>query len=186
MELTEADTIVKLMFHHYNHGMDEVLAKRLFRQVAEALNIMHSKRCVHLDIRPENVLLIKDEDKQLVAKLGDFEDVIHYHINEIVICTDGEVGTKTYQAPEVRKANDEQPYDPMATDIYSLGIVLFLLLTYDFDAVFNEKLSFPRNFLLRIPKKLSPEAQHLLKNMLNSHPLRRLKTNQILKHPFLR
>jgi serine/threonine protein kinase len=177
MELAEADTIVKLMLYHYNHGMDEVLAKILFRQVAEALNFMHSKRCVHLGIKPENVLLIK---------LGDFEDVIHHHINEIVTCTDGEVGTKTYQAPEVRKANDEQPYDPMATDIYNLRIVLFFLLTYDFDAVFYEKISFPRNFLLRIPKKLSPEAQHLLKNMLNSHSLRRLKTNQILKHPFLR
>ncbi len=65
------------MADHYNHGMEEVLAKRLFRQVAEALNFLHSKRCVYLDIKPENVLLIKDKDKQLVAKLGDFGDVMH-------------------------------------------------------------------------------------------------------------
>jgi len=38
MELAEADTIDKHI--HYNHGMEEVLAKRLFRQVAEALNFM--------------------------------------------------------------------------------------------------------------------------------------------------
>jgi serine/threonine protein kinase len=129
MKLAEADTIDKHMADHHNHGMDEVSAKRLFRQVAEALNFMHSKRCVHLDIKLENVLLIKDKDKQLVAKLCDFEDVIHYDINEIFICTDGEVGTKTYQVPEVRKASDEQPYDPMVVDIYSLGIVLFLMLS---------------------------------------------------------
>jgi serine/threonine protein kinase len=140
MELAEADTIHKHMADHYNHRMDEVLVKRLFRQVPEAFNFMHSKRFVHLDIKPEDVLLIKDKDKQLVAKLGYFEDVIHYHINEIIICTDGEVGTMTYQAPEVRKVNDEQPYDPMAADIYNLGIVLFLMLTCDFDAMFYEKL----------------------------------------------
>ncbi len=62
MELAEADTIDKHMTDHYNHGMGEVLAKRLFRQVAEALNFMHSKRCVHLDIKPEYILLIKDKD----------------------------------------------------------------------------------------------------------------------------
>ncbi len=67
MELAEADTIHKHMADHYNHRMDEVLAKRLFRQVPEAFNFMHSKRFVHLDIKPEDVLLIKDKDKQLAA-----------------------------------------------------------------------------------------------------------------------
>jgi serine/threonine protein kinase len=83
------------MADHYNHGMEEVLAKRLFRQVAEALNFMHSKRCVHLDIKLENILLIKDEDKQLVAKLGYFEDVMHFESNQKNECSDSEFGTKT-------------------------------------------------------------------------------------------
>jgi hypothetical protein len=60
---------------------------------------------------------------------------------------------------KVRKANDEQSYDLIAADIYSLGIVLFLVLTYDFDDVFYERLYVPRNFILRIPKKLSPESK---------------------------
>jgi len=83
---------------------------------------------------------------------------------------------------EVRKANDKQPYEPIAADIYSLGIVLFLMLTYDLEATFQV----PQNLILRIPKKLSPEAQDLLKNMLNSEPLKRFKINQILNHPWIK
>jgi serine/threonine protein kinase len=182
MELTEADAIDKHMADHYNHEMDEVLAKRLFRQVAETLNFMHSKRCVHLDIKPENVLLIKDKYKQLVAKLGDFGDVMHFESNQKIECFYSEVETKTYQAPDLRKANDKQPYDPMAADIYSLGIVLFLMLTYDLKATFQV----PQNLISRIPKKLSPEAQDLLKNTLNNEPLKRFKINQILNHPWIK
>ncbi len=59
----------------------------------------------------------------MVAKLSDFEDVMHFESNQKIECSDSKVGTKTYQVPEVRKANDKQPYEPMAADIYSLGIV---------------------------------------------------------------
>jgi serine/threonine protein kinase len=122
------------MADHYNHGMEEVLAKRLFRRVAEALNFLHSKRCVHLDIKPENVLLIKDKDKQLVAKLRDFGDVMHFESNEKIECSDSDVGMKTYRVPEERKANNKQLYDPMAA--HNFGIVLFLILTYNLEATF--------------------------------------------------
>jgi serine/threonine protein kinase len=108
--------------------MEEALAKRLFRQVTEALNFMYSKRCVHLDIKLKKVLLIKDKDKQLIAKLGDFGDVMHFESNQKIECFDSEVGTKTYQATEARKANNKQLYDPITADIYSLTIVLFLML----------------------------------------------------------
>ncbi len=75
-----------------------------------------------------------------------------------------------------------QPYDPMAADIYGVGIVLFLRLTYDLEATFQ----MPQNLISRIPKKLSPEAQDLLKNILNSEPLKRFKINQILNNPWIK
>ncbi len=94
-------------------------AARLLDQIAAALTIAHRNNVVHRDIKPDNILL--DEDNN--AYLTDFG------ISTIVGHTpdDGEgvSGTIRYIAPEQLR---EEP-DAIAIDIYSLGIVMFEVLT---------------------------------------------------------
>jgi serine/threonine protein kinase len=91
------------------------LLRTYFHQLIEGLEFMHSTGRTHLDLKPEN-LLIADDYK---LKIADFD---FSHMPE-----DGEIwtrGTKNFRAPEIFSRTCK---DPQAADIYSVGIVLFLL-----------------------------------------------------------
>lgn len=86
----------------------------------DAIRLLHSHHIVHRDIKPEN-LLYKDESEHSVLKLADF--------GMAKLCRDGEMvssgsGTHGYVAPEVLM---QQSYG-ISCDIWSLGVVLYLIL----------------------------------------------------------
>ena len=100
--------------------VDEAL--RLGLQVARALDFAHSRGLVHRDVKPQNVLL--NEDGQ--AKVTDFGIARSLDVQGVTQ-TGTVLGTSDYIAPE--QARGEQVNQK--TDVYSLGIVLFELLTGD-------------------------------------------------------
>jgi hypothetical protein len=57
-------------------------------------------------------------------------------------------------------------------------LLVYCLQVLNFKKLFNK--------YLRIPKKLSPEAQQLLNNMLNNESLKRFQINQILNHHWIK
>lgn len=103
--------------------MNEGQARFYYRQVGAGLRYIHSIGYAHRDIKCENVLLDKDLS---VCKLTDFSFTrkVTDPDGRIVLSEDP-VGTAEYAAPEVVLG---QPYDAMAADIYSLGILLAVLL----------------------------------------------------------
>lgn len=102
-------------------------AARLAYQVAAALDAAHRRGLVHRDVKPENILLGADGR----AMLTDFGiarelDVLQSNTtNQTLSVTGLPVGTPEYMAPEQLR---NQPLD-QRIDIYSLGIVLFEMLT---------------------------------------------------------
>lgn len=91
-------------------------------EVAQALEVAHERGMVHRDVKPQNVLI----DSTGRAKLTDFG--ISRQLDEEGMTGEGKVvGTTDYVAPEQAMG---QPVDPRS-DVYSLGIVLFEMLTGD-------------------------------------------------------
>ncbi len=96
-------------------------ACELVRDVAEALAHAHERGVVHRDIKPDNILL----DKRGQVHVIDF-GVARFFDDLSVTYTGQLVGTPLYMSPE--QVTGRGPID-QRTDIYSLGLVLYELLT---------------------------------------------------------
>ncbi|WP_425613429.1 protein kinase [Anatilimnocola sp. NA78] len=99
-------------------------ALALIADVAKALVDAHQREIVHLDIKPENILLDRDHR----ARLTDFGIARFIDQSQSLAMTQagGLIGTPLYMSPEQFKGRDEvRPQ----SDIYSLGITLYELLT---------------------------------------------------------
>ena len=104
-----------------SHGalpVDEALRYGL--QIAGALDFAHKRGLVHRDVKPQNVLLTEEGE----PKVTDFGIARSVDVQSVTQ-SGTVVGTSDYIAPE--QARGEQ-VDPR-TDIYSLGVVLYELLT---------------------------------------------------------
>src|SRR3954464_6894920 len=122
-------------------------AVELALEIADALAFAHDHGLVHRDVKPQNVLLTPDGD----AKVTDFGIARSLDVEEGVTQTGTVLGTSNYLSPEQASG---QPVTP-ATDVYSLGIVLYELLTGD--------VPFPgENFVAVAMKHINEEPPSLL------------------------
>ena len=96
-------------------------AAALVRQVAQALQHMHSAHVVHRDLKPENLLHVSDEDEAPV-KVADFGLSDFFGDGRPPLRAT--VGTVAYMAPEVVSRSEYGS----AVDLWSLGVVLYILL----------------------------------------------------------
>ncbi len=101
-------------------ALDEQKAISIVKQIALALSEAHSKKIIHRDIKPHNIMVTKDN----MVKVGDFG--IAKAVNSSTITSVGAVmGSVHYFSPEQARGG----YMDERSDIYSLGIVLYELLT---------------------------------------------------------
>ncbi len=107
------------------HGaLPEEDAVRYTRQVADALDFVHSKRMMHLDVKPANILL-DDNDNAVLIDFG----LAKQYDTEGHQTSSTPVGISHGYAPlEQYKRGGVSTFSP-ATDIYSLGATLFKLVT---------------------------------------------------------
>lgn len=107
----------------------------VFRQILAALTEAHQRGVVHRDLKPENLIVTRAGADRDFIKLLDFGIARMIHDSATRGLTrDGEVfGTPHYMSPE--QARGQKDIGPPA-DVYSLGIMLFELLTGEcpFDA----------------------------------------------------
>lgn len=98
---------------------EEVL--RITREIASALDHAHEKGYIHRDIKPENILFRADNS----AVLSDFGVARGLAANSRMTHVGTVVGTPHYMSPEQTKGNSVDG----RTDLYSLGIVFYEMLT---------------------------------------------------------
>jgi predicted Ser/Thr protein kinase len=115
--------------------------------IADALAFAHEHELVHRDVKPQNVLLNGEGE----AKVTDFGIARSLDVEHGVTQTGTVLGTSNYLSPEQASGKSVTP----ATDVYSLGIVLYELLTGD--------VPFPgENFVAVAMKHLNEPAPDVL------------------------
>ena len=102
-----------------------LVALRIAREVALALDYAHRHGVIHRDVKPENILF--EDDQAIVADFG-VAAVMQVAGEERITETGRAVGTPAYMSPE--QAGGEGPLDGRS-DIYSLGCVLYEMLGGD-------------------------------------------------------
>ena len=120
MDLIRGSDLGKIIREHGPQPYSEVV--RIGEEIASALELAHSKRVIHRDIKPGNILI---EDGTGRSFLTDFGIAKQLH-EEGDDTTDGTatgvfIGTYRYSSPEQLRGEDPCP----AWDIYSLGVVLY-------------------------------------------------------------
>src|SRR5262245_28579059 len=132
-------------------------AARLLATVANALHYAHEQGVIHRDVKPSNILLGDGG----APHLTDFGLALHE--DEATITADGPVlGTVAYMSPE--QARGESHRVDGRADVYSLGVVLYLLLTHELpfrgceakvvDQVLNDEPRPPRSLNGCVPRDL--------------------------------
>jgi eukaryotic-like serine/threonine-protein kinase len=119
-EYVEGETLKARIRRLGRLAVPEALAYAI--EIARALYAAHAHHIVHRDVKPQNVLI----DVEGSAKVTDFG--IARTLDEDGLTSDGRVlGTTDYVSPEQALGHDVGPQ----SDIYSLGVVLFEMLTGD-------------------------------------------------------
>ena len=166
------------------------LAKKWFRQTADALNYMHEDMMMaHRDIKLENVLL----DSEGNAKLSDF-GFSRVHEGGLARTI---LGTTPYYCPQLIAGQ----YDPFKADVWAMGVMLYGLLIAKFAfSDFPRTKKPPKEVIVKWFKsmerrvyrnrveyqKLDSGAKNLLDGCLAFLEVNRFTATKILKHKWLR
>ncbi len=173
MELLEGQTLYQFLKDQARIRPPRAI--QLGLQIARGLARAHDFRVVHRDIKPENIFVCDSEDGEPVVKLVDFgialspEDPRLTHTGQLI-------GSPKYMAPERFRGRDVS----FPSDLYSLGIVLFEIVTGNLPFASSSAPGFMIHHLETIPPRVRsiiaecPSAlDELIASLLEKDPAQR-------------
>jgi tetratricopeptide (TPR) repeat protein len=115
MELVEGESLRRRLVRDRKLAIGDAAA--IARELCDGLAAAHAAGVIHRDIKPDNVLL-SDDGRVVLADFGIASIGASRHTRELS-------GTPAYMAPEQARGEPPTP----ATDVYSVGVLLFEMLT---------------------------------------------------------
>ena len=158
-------------------------------QLCDALNHAHDLGIVHCDIKPSNIMIGNRGDKDPLIKLTDFGLARVLKDGSAATSTGLAIGTLQYMSPEqiTRSSNVE-----VTTDIYSLGIVLYWLLTDELPFESENEIELVSQIIERQPAalhlshfKVPPNLAAILSKCLMKRPVDRYQSVAELRSDLL-
>ena len=154
-------------------------AQKIFFQLVDALYYMHKMNICHRDIRTEHIIF----DKNKTPKIVGFSYSTFYTKNQKL---KDSFGSLCYACPEIILENS---YDPELADIWSLGVVLYVMVCgylpfgeendeKNKDLIIHGKIEFP--------KEMTNKLKDLLRHMLDVNSKKRYNFTKIMKHPWFK
>jgi calcium-dependent protein kinase len=161
----------------------EEQASLIFYQLMSAVAYCHEKNVIHRDLKPENILL-EEKGESLSIKVVDFGSSCFLDPKKNL---QNLFGTAYYIAPEVLRGNYNEK-----CDIWSCGVVLFVLLTGKAPYPGKDNptiLKNVKNSPLKVKREenldLSESAFDLLQQMLTLDYYQRISATEVLMHPWI-
>jgi len=157
-------------------------ARKYFQQLIGAVDFCHSRGVYHRDLKPENLLV--DEHGNL--KVSDFG------LSALKECQkqDGLLhttcGTPAYVAPEII---NKKGYDGEKADIWSCGVILFVLLAGYLPFQDSNLMEMYRKISkgdVRYPQWFTSDARKLLSRLLDPNPNTRITMDKLIEHPWFK
>jgi len=168
-------------------GLTEEKSASTFLQILSGLKACHESKVAHRDLKPENILFT---DKGVV-KITDFglsrlHQASPYDGTNAAELANTLTGTPQYVAPDVLKG----PYDAFKADLWSLGCILYVMLTSRFPFGSAQGKDLEKRILAgtyeKLPDSVSADARSLVDALLKKNPDERLPLDEIPHHPFLK
>ncbi|KAE8538264.1 hypothetical protein D1P53_005604 [Cryptococcus gattii VGV] len=173
-------------------GLPEQHAAELTVQICRAMAYTHSKGITHRDLKPENILLTKEHEGTRIVKIADFGLAKMIHTNTMLVSM---VGTPQYLAPEIVMQTDQQPGYENVVDSWSVGIIVYSMMTkalpFDEDSKLpveqriRARFTQPPDISLLEQRNVSPQAIDFVLKLLDKDPAKRMTMSQALDHDWL-
>uniref|UniRef100_A0A665WMY7 SNF-related serine/threonine-protein kinase n=1 Tax=Echeneis naucrates TaxID=173247 RepID=A0A665WMY7_ECHNA len=178
LELGDGGDMFDYIMKH-EEGLNEELAKKYFAQIVHAISYCHRLHVVHRDLKPENVVFF---EKQGLVKLTDFGFSNKFQPGKKLTTS---CGSLAYSAPEILLGDE---YDAPAVDIWSLGVILFMLVCGQppfQEANDSETLTMIMDCKYTVPAHVSSACKDLIDRMLQRDPKQRASLDEIETHAWL-
>lgn len=162
--------------------LKENIARKYFQQLISAVDYCHSRGVYHRDLKPENLLL--DENENL--KVTDFGLSALTETKKQDGLLHTTCGTPAYVSPEIilRKG-----YDGAKADIWSCGVILFVLLAGYLPFQDPNLMEMYRKIgkaEFKFPNWIPSDARRLLCKILDPNPKTRISAEKIMENSWFR
>ncbi|XP_071716183.1 CBL-interacting protein kinase 2-like [Rutidosis leptorrhynchoides] len=162
--------------------LKESIARKYFQQLINAVDFCHSRGVYHRDLKPEN-LLLDENDNLKVSDFGLSALAESKHQDGLLHTT---CGTPAYVAPEVI---NRKGYDGDKADIWSCGVILYVLLTGYLPFHDSNLMEMYRKIgkaEFKCPNWFPPEVKRLLTRMLDPNPAYRITMAKIKENAWFK
>ncbi|KAH9409619.1 PREDICTED: testis-specific serine/threonine-protein kinase 2-like [Rhagoletis zephyria] len=182
MELADGGDFLDLL--QAEGALTEKRARYFYVQYGDAYRYMHNMGFAHRDIKCENILLNKQRTHAKVTDFGFTRSCIERQSGQRML-SETYCGSRAYLAPEVLKA---EKYNPLLSDVWSIGVVLFVLLQDRFPFNDRDWKSLRKSQLERsyyVSSRLSASCKDIIHAHLNPNPSTRANMMELLQHEWL-
>ena len=184
IEYVEGQTLWEMLERGWTFEAEQALV--IARDIASGLAVAHTAGVIHRDLKPSNVM-IRESDQ--CVKVLDFGIAKDLHADTAITRIGAYIGTPAYSAPEQILGDTIDP----RTDIYSLGVILYELMTGPLSVegrqtteLFRATLT-ERNIPLgELHTHVSKPVARLIQRMTRRHPDRRPENMESVREECVR